>query len=437
MTPLRFYAVCVLGVTLAACAKEATFVEPIGPLASITWLNAASDTSQLDIRVVDIPTNAGLFDANFRSILMYPQGIEAGPREIKVFLSSADPTIAQQYLLDTTFNFVEGQRYSFYVAGWARSGLTPPLRAVITQANVPTLAAGQIAIRLVNLAPSLAGATPALADTMVAGDAFVRRVDALPGGAPEIQNVGYLGVSNYVTMPAGRYAVGLTGTGGTGTVFAAAPVPPGDAASPTIGGSLVPGTVLTAIIVPRSLRWAATVSSGGRPTTRATDTTVAEASRRVSRSGDTVTVQSGSVSILTNRDSVLVNGILQPQPDSTVGRTGTGAATSVAAGDVVFVLGAAQAEYNGWQSAFAGSGTLGASGVADSLSCNPATPGQDTAKKCAARNVVATTRFRFRYRIAGAPASPGTGTVQYRVYPPNSAADFNTPFVTFVVDRRP
>jgi hypothetical protein len=48
------------------------------------------------------------------------------------------------------------------------------------------------------------------------------------------------------------------------------------------------------------------------------------------------------------------------------------------------------------------------------------------------------TRFRFRYRVVGAPASPGTGTVVYRLYPPSySGTDFVTPQILFAVDRRP
>ena len=51
----------------------------------------------------------------------------------------------------------------------------------------------------------------------------------------------------------------------------------------------------------------------------------------------------------------------------------------------------------------------------------------------------AVTRFRFRYRIVGTPASPGTGTVVYRIYPANftTAMDFVTPQIIFVVDKRP
>ncbi|PYP42977.1 MAG: hypothetical protein DMD42_11245, partial [Gemmatimonadetes bacterium] len=95
---------------------------------------------------------------------------------------------------------------------------------------------------------------------------------------------------------------------------------------------------------------------------------------------------------------------------------------------VVFVSGATQPEYNDWHVVI---------GVADSLSCNPVDAG-DTSTKCAAANVVATTRFRFKYRITGTPASPATGTPVYRLYPSSyTASDFTIPYILYVVDKRP
>src|SRR5947209_5396703 len=116
MTPVRFFGWC--GVVLAlGCSKEKSFVEPSVPLAAITWANLLSDTGQVDMRVVDMVSNAGFFDANFRGTLTFPQGIEAGQRRIKVFNSSTDPAISQTWILDTTYTFAENQRYGFYVIG--------------------------------------------------------------------------------------------------------------------------------------------------------------------------------------------------------------------------------------------------------------------------------------------------------------------------------
>src|SRR5256885_9751442 len=74
--------------------------------------------------------------------------------------------------------------------------------------------------------------------------------------------------------------------------------------------------------------------------------------------------------------------------------------------------------------------------LADSLSCAPVN-GLDTSTKCAAANAIATTRFRFRYRITGVPVSPATGTPVYRIYPASTASDYTIPYIIYLVDKRP
>ena len=410
---------CVVAIALLGCKKEATFTEPIGDFAGITWANLVPDTGKLDVRVIDIPSNAGLFQADFRTSLIYPTGIQAGTRHIKVFIHSTNPDTAKLFLVDTTFTFIVDEPYSFYVAGFARAGATPRVRAVITPATLPTVGATQFAVRVLNLTPSLAGATTP--DTTVAVDAWIKPVTATATGTPEVSNLAFGAVSPYVVLDTGRYEVALTATGTGAAPFVAAPVLPGTRGTPSvdaIGGSIVAGTVLTAVILPRSVP-GSKAPQGGLPTARATDTTAAEASRRMFLSGDTVTVQSGSARVLVNRSG--------GKADSTLGGTGTRAATGVARGDVVFVSGATQPEYNGWVSVLA---------VADSLSCSPVDPG-DTAARCNAANDTATTRFRFRYKIATTPTSPATGTPVYRIYPPIATSDFTKPYTLFMVDKRP
>src|SRR5438105_6841336 len=88
-----------------ACKKDATFPEPAAAKAAITWANAVSDTGQLDFRIIDIPTNAGFPDANFRAALAYPQGIEAGTRHIKVFQRDSFVQNSKVVILATSFTF--------------------------------------------------------------------------------------------------------------------------------------------------------------------------------------------------------------------------------------------------------------------------------------------------------------------------------------------
>ena len=102
MTSLRFSLLCVVALAVA-CSKEATFTEPLPPMGAIHWVHAVADTGAMDFRPIDIVTNAGLFDAAFRGANQLPQGIEAGTRRIRVFMSSTDPAITGVPIVDTSF----------------------------------------------------------------------------------------------------------------------------------------------------------------------------------------------------------------------------------------------------------------------------------------------------------------------------------------------
>lgn len=432
MNRLRVFVCCVAAVGLG-CKKDATFIEPLPNYAHITWLNAVSDTMQLDARVIDLPTNASFMDADFRSAQPFPIPLEPGAHRIKVFLSSTVDSITKKFLLDTTYTFLEDQPYFFYLSGRARSG---GARATITNLAPPTVPAGQFAIRFLNLAPSMAGSVRAIPDTSAAPDIFITARNARPSGAPVVAGLAYGAVSPYVFVDTGSYRVQLLAPGTTDPAIVQTMTPPGTVASPgnlAIGGSRVAGSVITAVIVSRSAP--GSMAPQTRPTSQRTDTSVAEASRRITLSGDTVTVQVGSITILTNRRSS--SGAARA--DSTIARTGTAGASPVTAGGVILVSGANQLEYNGWQEVLS---------VADTLICSPSDPGDVVTgnnKRCAppadttvASADTALTRFRFRYRLVGTPASPGTGTVVYRLYPAAyTAPDFATPQVNFMVDKRP
>lgn len=426
----RVLAFGVVAAAVPACHDTGGSPTAQGPLAGLRYVNVVPDTGALDIRIIDLVGDApATFGASFRTggspiggaAQTSPpyQAVAAGPRHIRVFNSSSDPAIAQQVQVDTTFTFDADQKYSFILHGFARPGGTPRIAALIAVDDPPaTLPAGKFALRVLNLAPSLAGAVPTLADTTVAADAFVRAGSAPPSGSPEAVGVPYLGASQYTVLDTGRYRLALTPTGTTGPAFLLSPVPPGLPGASPVAGSSAAGTVLTALIVARSVVGSA-APQGGRPSAKSTDTSVAEVARRVSRSNDTITVQSGSVSVLTNRSPT--------KPDSTVGTTGTGTATGVVAGDIVLMSGATEPEYNAWQVV---------TQLADSLSCAPV-DSEDTATKCAATNAVATTRFRFRSRIAGTPASPATGSPVYRIYTASTTGDYTIPAVIYLIDRRP
>ena len=148
-------AICAAAVAVLGCKKDATFTEPIPDYAAIHWLNAVPDTGQQDIRVIDIVSNAGLFDANFRGSNMFYQPIETGARTVRIFNSSSIDTIASQVLSTTTVNTTVGQGYTFIHAGFARTGGTPARTVLVIPDNPAAPAAGQVGMRFINAAAGL------------------------------------------------------------------------------------------------------------------------------------------------------------------------------------------------------------------------------------------------------------------------------------------
>lgn len=257
MTSLRSLVACATVVAAAlGCEKEATFVEPLPDYASIHWVNAVPDTNQQDFRVVDIVSNAGLFDANFRASNMFYQGIEAGSRTLRIFLSSSDPVVASQVLQESNLTLTEGLGYTYIHAGFARTGSTPARTVLLIPDAPPLPAAGQVGFRIVN-----AGAGLGNVDAWI-----VRRpvnaatADSLPD-ARAVANLAFGAVSAYATR--GRDSVGadtsrvvFAATGTKTPILATVLAPAGEAGSTTvnpIAGSRVAGSVMTAILVPRSV----------------------------------------------------------------------------------------------------------------------------------------------------------------------------------------
>lgn len=151
---MRLLRLCAFGVIAAAavaCSND-TDGEVVTPdvLAGLRYVNLVADTGSLDFRVIDIVENApNQVNATFRTggapqgftttILPWYQGVEAGARHIRVFRNSTDPAVASQVVFDTTYTFVAGQNYTFYLYGYARTGQTPAINALITADPPQTL----------------------------------------------------------------------------------------------------------------------------------------------------------------------------------------------------------------------------------------------------------------------------------------------------------
>src|SRR5690348_3293516 len=238
---------------VAACQRDATFTEPIPPNAAIHWVQAVPDTMTEDIRVIDIVSNAGLYQASFRGANTFYQGIQAGSRRIRIFNHSTDPTIAQQVLVDTTIDFTATDSVTFIHMGFARAGSTPARQVRLFADKAPDPGAGNVGIRVIHAGAGLG-----------AVDVFVirRPQDTLALGTPFASNIAYNGVSTYTAQAADTGAqamrVIVTGTGTTTPILANVALPTGVVADTVthinpIAGARIVGSVMTAVIVPRSV----------------------------------------------------------------------------------------------------------------------------------------------------------------------------------------
>jgi uncharacterized protein DUF4397 len=260
MISFRSCAACVLMLLAISCHPDAVTNPPVVAKAGIHYVHAVPDTMQLDTRVVDRISNSGLFDANFRGFDMFYKDIEAGTREIKVFLSSPNPAISSTFIFDTTFTFTEGQNYSFIHAGFARTGQTPARTVWILQDNATNPGVNQVGFRFVHGGAGMGAVdvnvirkgTDTLPDTPLAGNVTfgtVRAYLAVKADSFQVQPNG--NVLYYDTL---RVVITAAGTKTPRLATTAAPLGvPGTVLVNPIPGAAIPGTVFTALVVPPSV----------------------------------------------------------------------------------------------------------------------------------------------------------------------------------------
>ena len=259
MTRLKFSVCCVLVVALS-CKKDATFTETMPPQAAVHWVHAVPDTGEMDMRPVDIITNAGLFDALFRGSNMFYQGIDAGTHQIRVFLSSINPGVTGTPIIDTSVTLASPNSYTLIHTGFARTGSSPGrLLWVVPDAGADP-GANNVGIRVVNAGAGMPNV-----------DVYVTRTAAAPLPAtPAVANLAYLGVGTYLTMARDSVAADslrlvVTAAGTTTPVLFTVKVPrgvPGTTSNNPIAGGFVAGSVVTAVIVPASVA-GSTAPQGG------------------------------------------------------------------------------------------------------------------------------------------------------------------------------
>jgi hypothetical protein len=240
--------VSVIAGGVVACDEGET-TTPVDPaaLAAVRVINAVPDTMAMDYRFVDFVTNAGLFDATYRTNQAQYQPIDAGSHTLRVFLSSSDQAVATIVVNETTFSFAEGGYYTVLHSGYMRSGSSPAATLTIVEDDAPTPAAGKVALRALNLAGDLG-----------AVDVFVGITSSgLPTATATWTNVAFGTFTPYVEVNADTLHVAATATGtSTPLLVANTAAPRGAPASGTtspITGVQIAGSAITVVVLSRSV----------------------------------------------------------------------------------------------------------------------------------------------------------------------------------------
>jgi hypothetical protein len=404
----------VLGLSVAGCSKDSDG-ELITPdlVAGLRYVNVVPDTGAMDIRVIDIVGNApNTVNATFRTSgqpfgitttsLPLHTAVLAGSRQIRAFMTGTTIAIASTVMLDTTVTFEAGKNYTVYLWGYARTGSTPALKAMVVTDSVPTIAASKIAVRVLNLAPTYAGAAAGAPAAGAALDFRVAAVTAAPTGAALFggQTVGAFSAYNTSLDSSGTtvpYRLYVTAPGAAAPAMLNVPLPLGSRGTSTtnpIAGTAVAGSAITAIIVPQSVALSP-APQGGQP----------------------AAVTAGIDSVTRNVDTVTVWRSITPGNGTST--CNTAVAAGVAVNDVITITGLTQPEYNGAHVVMVVVAGTSQTVVAAPFSCTGvATPS------------------RFRFRIASTTAvTPATGATSYSVA--TAGTDFTAPWVLFITDQRP
>lgn len=274
----------------AGCSGDSvSHVVTPDPHAAVRWVNAVPDTMPMDYRIVDVLTNANEPSVAYRGTSGAYRQVPPGTHRIRVFPAGTTaacngPDVVSQVLLDTTVTFAVNHYYTVLHAGYMKAGVSPKHRLVILDDVFPSVAAGNIAVRVANAMGNIG-----------AEDFFVTGATAAGGAVTppaSFPNVAFGAASAYASVAAAptspsasSYRVSATAAGTTTPVLADALLPVGTPAY--AGSSSVPpldpvagtqqsGSVLTAIATPPAVSY--TLTSSGSSTACAapgTKTTVA------------------------------------------------------------------------------------------------------------------------------------------------------------------
>ncbi|MDP9177867.1 MAG: DUF4397 domain-containing protein [Gemmatimonadota bacterium] len=184
---------------LAACNDDPVSRE-VAPEASaqVRWVNAVSDTVAMDYRFVTYPSNASQAGLAFRANSGNWRRVPAGTHRVRVFFTNSTAagqaaSVVSQVFVDTTFSLEAEKKYTILHYGYTKASATPKHRLIVIEDVLPTVPAGQIAVRAVNAAPAF-GTVNIFASTATA-------TGGAATGSPVFSNVAPGAVTSWVNLP--------------------------------------------------------------------------------------------------------------------------------------------------------------------------------------------------------------------------------------------
>ncbi|MEP6549546.1 MAG: DUF4397 domain-containing protein [Gemmatimonadales bacterium] len=195
--------------------KEAPGPLEAGQTGRVRFVNLITDPARLPVNAIleSIPFGVNLgYGGTTPASLPSPatanySAILTGDRSL-VLQKTADPTVTVATL---TFTIIEGDDHTVYAAGGTAGGA---ITGFMTTDPTPTPAAGQVAVRIVNMSP-----------TGGAMDFFVTAPAAdLSTATPIAANLAFHGESPYVNLAAGTYQIRAVPAGTAAALRAASVV---------------------------------------------------------------------------------------------------------------------------------------------------------------------------------------------------------------------
>ncbi len=244
-----------VGLALTACSSDTgPTVTDLPAAASVRYIEAVPDTNKTDLKFVDQIKGSPYFgQLAFRDISAY-EPVAPGARHIRIFAvdpaidantsNEANINVVSQVFVDTTITFEANKFYTIIHVGYARTGSSPKQHLVVLtddQSAVPS--SSQIAVRVINTAPTLASA-----DVYNGTSA---------SGAALFTGVAFGTSSAYKLLSTGTVTFTATASGSStvaATAAAPAGAPPATVSQSALGGYSIGGSMLTAFIFPASVK---------------------------------------------------------------------------------------------------------------------------------------------------------------------------------------